>query len=134
MVERIVMQPVGVVKSPYDDPALLPKGEAIRDVRATIEVFDAYAQGAVDIKAGDTLMVLFYFDRAPEELLTVPLMGNGPLVGVFSSHSPTRPNSIGVTNVYVEAVDGQRLTVRGADMLDGTPVLDLKPVPTRSEH
>ncbi|MCR4871215.1 MAG: TrmO family methyltransferase, partial [Atopobiaceae bacterium] len=65
---------------------------------------------------------------------TVPLMGNGPLVGVFSSHAPTRPNSIGVTEVQVEAVDGLRFSVRGADMFDGTPVLDLKPVPTCKER
>lgn len=121
------IKPIGWVESSYE-------GGPSEDVEATIELFQAYAEGAVDIKAGDRLMVLFYFDRASEELLTVPLMGNGPLVGVFSSHAPMRPNSIGVTEVQVEVIDGLRLLVRGADMFDGTPVLDLKPVPTRSER
>ncbi|MBR2804665.1 MAG: SAM-dependent methyltransferase [Eggerthellaceae bacterium] len=121
------IKPIGWVESSYE-------GGPAADVKATIELFPAYAEGAADIKAGDRLMVLFYFDRASEELLTVPLMGNGPLVGVFSSHAPMRPNSIGVTEVQVEAVDGLRLLVRGADMFDGTPVLDLKPVPTRTER
>ena len=75
------IKPIGWVESSYE-------GGPAADVKATIELFPAYAEGAADIKAGDRLMVLFYFDRASEELLTVPLMGNGPLVGVFSSHAP----------------------------------------------
>ena len=131
---KITMEPIGVVHSAYKEPGELPRWDAIEDVRAFIEVEDRFAEGIADIAPGDKLMVLFYFHKSPEARLTVPLMGEGPLVGVFSSHSPTRPNFIGVTEVQVESVEGLRLGIRGADMLDGTPVLDLKPVPTRSER
>ena len=97
-------------------------------------VDERFAEGIADIKARDRMMVVFYFDRSEEALLTVPLMGVGPMVGVFSSHSPDRPNFIGITETTVESVDGLRIEIRGCDMLDGTPVLDLKPVPTAREH
>ena len=112
----------------------MPRWDAVADVCASIEVEDRYAEGIADITAGDKLMVLFYFHKSPEVKLTVHLMGDGPLTGVFSSHSPARPNFIGVTEVEIVSVDGLMLGIKGADMIDGTPVLDLKPVPTCRER
>ena len=132
---EIVMEPIGVVHSPCKTPADL-KGQSVEGspVFAQIEVFPQFAEGLADVSAGDRLQVYFYFHLSEKALLTVPLMGVGPLVGVFSSHSPTRPNFIGMTEVSVESVDGSVLEIAGADMLDGTPVLDLKPAPTKAEH
>ena len=131
---EITMEPIGYVRSAYKEPGELPRWDEIADVRACIEIEERFAEGIADITPGDRLMVLFHFHKAPEARLTVPLMGVGPMVGVFSSHSPTRPNFIGVTEVEVESVDGLQVGIKGADMLDGTPVLDLKPVPTRTER
>ena len=130
---QLTISPIGYVRSSCKEPADLPKA-GTPSVEAVLEIDEKYAEGLADVAVGDRLMVLFYFHLSKEAKLTVPLMGVGPMVGVFSSHSPTRPNFIGATNVTVESIDGTKLHVIGADMLDGTPVLDLKPTPTKSEH
>ena len=127
----ISMEPIGVVRSECKTPDDLPKGSCA-GVPATLVIDPRFEEGLADIAAGDRLMVVFYFHLSREAKLTVPLKGVGPLVGVFSSHSPTRPNFIGITEVEVERIDGLRIAVTGADMLDGTPVLDLKPAPHRN--
>lgn len=129
----ITMEPIGFVCSSFKDKEDII-GSNTTNALATIRVDKRFAEGIADIKPGDRMMVVFYFDRSTEALLTVPLMGTGPMVGVFSSHSPTRPNFIGITESTVEAVEGLNISIRGCDMLDGTPVLDLKPVPTRTER
>lgn len=123
---NIAMEKIGVVRSPFKVPGDLPRGD-VSEVGATIEVDPRFEEGIADISPGDRLTVVFYFHLSKEAKLTVPLRGVGPMVGVFSSHSPTRPNFIGITDVTVESIDGLRLGIRGADMLDGTPVLDMKP-------
>jgi len=130
---QIIMEPIGFVRSPFSSREDM-EGCDTADARGTIVVDDAYAEGIADISPGDRLDVVFYFDRSEKALLTVPLMGKGPLVGVFSSHSPTRPNFIGITRSVVESVDGTSIAIRGCDMFDGTPVLDLKPAPTSRER
>ena len=122
------MKPIGFVRSACKAPDDLPKNGQIADVCATIEMLPEYEEGITDVTVGDKLMVLFYFHLSREARLTVHIKGTGPLTGVFSTHSPTRPNFIGVTEVTVESVDGLNIGIKGADMLDGTPVLDLKPV------
>jgi len=129
----IEMEPIGIIHSAFTEPGQVRCGETA-GVRATLEVFEQYLEGAADIKPGDKLQVYFHFHRSREAKLTVPLMGVGPMVGVFSSHSPPRPNFIGMTEVLVEAVEGANLTIVGADMIDGTPVLDMKPAPTKTER
>lgn len=129
----ITMEPIGFVCSSFKDKDEIV-GCDTANALATIRVDERFAEGIADIKPGDRMMVVFYFDRSTEALLTVPLMGAGPMVGVFSSRSPTRPNFIGITESTVEAVEGLSISIRGCDMLDGTPVLDLKPVPTKAER
>ena len=129
----IEMEPIGIIHSAFTEPGQVRCGETA-GVRATLEVFEQYLEGAADIKPGDKLQVYFHFHRSREAKLTVPLMGVGPMVGVFSSHSPTRPNFIGITRSVVESVDGTSIAIRGCDMFDGTPVLDLKPAPTSRER
>ena len=126
------MEPIGYVRSACKTRADLPRGGT--GPTAEIEVLSQYEEGLADVKVGDKMQVYFFFHLSKEAPLTVRLMGEGPLVGVFSSHSPDRPNFIGMTEVVVEAIEGTLLTVSGADMLDGTPVLDLKPAPTRTER
>ena len=126
---EITLKPIGVVHSPCKTPDDLPRGGGACDVRAVIEIAPEYAEGIADMAVGDRVMVLFYFHLSREVLLTVPIRGTGPMTGVFSTHSPTRPNFIGVTEVLVESIDGPNLGILGADMLDGTPILDMKPAP-----
>ena len=129
----IIMEPIGFVCSPFKDKEDI-LGSDTANTLATIRINERFAEGIADIKPGDRMIVVFYFDRSTEALLTVPLMGVGPMVGVFSSHSPTRPNFIGITESTIEDVKGLNLLIRGCDMLDNTPVLDLKPLPTKTEQ
>lgn len=122
----MTMEKIGTVRSRFERPEQM-RGRDNSDTEAVIAVEERFAEGIADIEPGDRLTVVFYFHLSKEAKLTVPLRGVGPMVGVFSSHSPTRPNFIGITDVTVKEINGLELTVRGADMLDGTPVLDMKP-------
>ena len=94
-------------------------------------VFDAdVAEGLDGVCAGGAAMLLTWLDRARRDVLRVHPRGDPsrPLAGVFSTRSPHRPNPIGLHRVEIAQVDGRRVRVRSLEALDGTPILDLKPV------
>jgi tRNA (adenine37-N6)-methyltransferase len=124
-----VMKPVGFVRSPYRDRADIPKGPgAEHHAEGTLELRPELEAGLQDIEGFSHLFVLWVFDRSEgyELASRVPLDEETPH-GVFASRSPRRPNAIGLTVVELLGREGSRLRVRGVDMLDGTPVLDVKP-------
>ena len=123
------MRPIGVVRSPYADRSQIPKGPgAEHRAEGTLELRTELAAGLQDIEGFSHLIVLWVFDRAEgfDLVARVPLDEEVPH-GVFASRSPRRPNAIGLTVVELLGHDGPRLRVRGLDMLDGTPILDIKP-------
>lgn len=120
--------PIGFVRSPYADTAQIPKGPgAQHDAEGELELLPEFAEGLADIDGFSHLFVLWVFDRVDGyDLLSTPPTDDRAH-GVFSTRSPRRPNPIGLTVVRLVRRDGARLVVRGVDMLDGTPILDLKP-------
>jgi tRNA-Thr(GGU) m(6)t(6)A37 methyltransferase TsaA len=123
------MRPIGVVRSPYRDPSEIPKGPgAEHRAEGTLELRPELEPGLQDIEGFSHLFVLWVFDRSTgfELVSKVPLDLETPH-GVFASRSPRRPNPIGLSVVELLGRDGPRLRVRGVDMLDGTPILDIKP-------
>jgi tRNA-Thr(GGU) m(6)t(6)A37 methyltransferase TsaA len=122
-------QPVGFVHSPYHETSAIPKGLGARhDAEGTIELLREYEPGLADIEGFSHLFVLWEFDRAEGfDLIAHPPTDAGRPHGVFSTRSPRRPNPIGLTVVELERREGAALYVRGVDMLDGTPILDIKP-------
>ena len=124
------LRPIGTVESPLTDLADAPKQGDEGAPDAWIVVDSQCAEGLAGIRAGDALIVLTWLDRAGRDVLTVHPRGDTsrPLQGVFSTRSPHRPNPIGLHRVEVLAVDGTRIHVRGLEAVDGTPVVDLKPV------
>ena len=122
------MRPVAFVRSPYAEAAQVPKGCGARhEAEGLIEVLPEFADGLLDIEGFSHLFVIWVFDRAGDfELVGTPPTDTRPH-GVFATRSPRRPNPIGLTVVRLLEREGNRLRVRGVDMLDGTPVLDLKP-------
>lgn len=123
------LRPIGVVRSPYQDRAQVPKGPgAEHRAEGTLELRAELEPGLRDIEGFSHLFVLWVFDRAEgyDLVARVPLDEETPH-GVFASRSPRRPNPIGLTVVELLGRDGPRLAVRGLDMLDGTPILDIKP-------
>jgi tRNA (adenine37-N6)-methyltransferase len=122
------MRAIGVVRSPYTDRSQVPRGPGARhDAEGVLEIAPDLEPGLADIEGFSHLFVLWVFDRAGG----VSLVANPPTDdrphGVFATRSPQRPNPIGLTVVRLLRRDGPRLVVRGVDMLDGTPVLDIKP-------
>ncbi len=124
----IAFQPVGVVRSPFTDTAGIPKGRgAEHTAEGVLELDSALEPGLTDIEGFSHLFVIWVFHRGePAELCgTTPLDQRAH--GVFASRSPRRPNPIGLTVVELVRREGHLLHVRGIDMLDGTPILDIKP-------
>ena len=124
-------RPIGFVKSPYKDASEVPKGlGAKHEAEGVLKILPEFEPGLADIEGFSHLVVLWEFDRSAQfgtaELLATPPSDNRPH-GVFATRSPRRPNPIGLTTVKLLRRDGIELHVRGVDMLDGTPILDIKP-------
>jgi tRNA-Thr(GGU) m(6)t(6)A37 methyltransferase TsaA len=121
---------IGSVESPLVDPATAPKQGNEGSPDAWL-VFDTELVDGLDgIREGDDILVLTWLDRAQRDVLRVHPRDNpaNPERGVFSTRSADRPNPIGLHRVQVMVIDGRRLRVRDLEALDGTPILDVKPV------
>ena len=120
--------PIGFVRSPYTTTAEVPKGLGTKhEAEGTLEILPEFGPGLTDIEGFSHLIVLWVFDHSTGfELLGTPPSDHRPH-GVFATRSPRRPNPIGLTVVELLRRDRLLLHVRGVDMLDGTPILDIKP-------
>lgn len=122
------MQPIGYVRSPFRETREVPKGlGAAHPEEGTLEIRAELEPGLTDIEGFSHLYVIWMFDRSEGcSLLGTPPTDDRPH-GVFATRSPRRPNPIGLTVVELLGREGAVLRVRGIDMLDGTPILDIKP-------
>lgn len=122
------MAPIGYIRCAYKDRSEIPKGlGAEHRAEGILEILPEFEEGLKDIGGFSHLFVLWVFNQAKGfDLTATPPSDNKPH-GVFATRSPQRPNPIGLTVVELLRVDGTRLHVRGIDMVDGTPVLDVKP-------
>ena len=119
---------IGVVRTPHKDVSDIPKGRGAKhEANGTIEIQPELEAGLTDIDGFSHLFVLWVFDRSEGFQLLVTPPGEQVTHGVFATRSPWRPNPIALTVVELLSREGPRLHVRGVDMLDGTPVLDIKP-------
>jgi tRNA-Thr(GGU) m(6)t(6)A37 methyltransferase TsaA len=121
-------KPIGFVESPYQESSQIPKGLGVKhDAEGVLRVLPEFEPGLLDIEGFSHLFVIWAFDRTTGfDLTACPPSDNRPH-GVFATRSPRRPNPIGLTVVRLLARDQERLRVRGVDMLNGTPILDIKP-------
>lgn len=122
------MQPIGYVRSPYTHTQEIPKGlGAKHEVEGILEIRAELEPGLTDIEGFSHLFVIWAFDRSEGySLVGTPPNDDRPH-GVFATRSPRRPNPIGLTVVELLRREGPNLRVRGIDMLEGTPILDIKP-------
>jgi tRNA-Thr(GGU) m(6)t(6)A37 methyltransferase TsaA len=127
---RYELRPIGWVESPLVDPATAPKqgGEGSPD--AWLRFGDDVREGLRDLRAGTEVVVVTWLDRARRDVLVVHPRDDpaNPRTGVFSTRSADRPNPIGLHRVEILALEGGRVRVRNLEAVDGTPVVDLKPV------
>ena len=124
------LRQIGTVESSLTDAQSAPKQGPEGAPDAWLAFEEELLEGLADVRPGDRVVVLTWLDRAERDVLRVHPRDDlaAPLRGVFSTRSADRPNPIGLHEVEVLAVDGARLHVRPLEALDGTPVLDLKPV------
>lgn len=120
---------IGVVRSEFTACGQAPKQGPSEPTTSVIELHPAYVEGAADMREGDYFWVLCRFEDPDDLQMMVHPRGNRalPRRGLFTTRSPRRPAPISLTLVRLEKIKGGRLTVRGLEMLDGTPVLDIKP-------
>jgi tRNA-Thr(GGU) m(6)t(6)A37 methyltransferase TsaA len=124
----ISMTPIGTARTPFTETKQIPKGpDAKHEAEGVIEIVPELEPGLQDIEGFSHLYVIWMFHRSEGfDLVGIPPVDDRPH-GVFATRSPRRPNPIGLTVVQLLRRDGPRLHVRGVDMLDGTPILDIKP-------
>ena len=126
----IEIAPIGRIQSPLTELKGVPKqgDEGAPDALLVIE--PQYADAVTGLRPGQEIIVLTWLDRADREVLQVYPRGDTSrgLQGVFNTRSPARPNPIGLHRVTIEAIDGTTLRVNNMEAIDGTPILDLKPV------
>ena len=123
-----MFHPIGYVRSPYSETAQVPRGPGTQhQAEGVLEIAPELEEGLNDIEGFSHLFVIWVFDRSEGYALTgVPPTDDRPH-GFFATRSPYRPNPIGLTVVEVLGREGRNVRVRGLDMLNGTPILDIKP-------
>ncbi len=125
--ESIVYKPIGYVKSPYTNREDMPRFYTDSgDVTAKLELQPEYKDALLGVEPGMKLLMLFHFHQGSRHSLQVKKRGTGPITGVFVTRSPSRPNLIGASVIEVVRIEGTTIEFLGVDVLDGTPVIDLK--------
>jgi len=122
------MTPIGMIHTPFTDPAGMPiQSAGAAGVSGTVEVFEEYQAGLKDLDGFSHIVLLYVFHRSDGfKLQVIPFMDTEPR-GLFATRAPKRPNPIGLSIVQLDRVEGGTLHVQNVDMLDGTPLLDIKP-------
>ena len=130
MTDRYELRPIGHVRSPLTDPATAPKQGSEGAPDAWLVLDPEVAEGARDLTVGADVFVLTWLHRARRDVLAVHPRDDPrtPETGVFSTRSQDRPNPIGLHRVRIAAIDGLRVLVRDLEAIDGTPIVDVKPV------
>ena len=126
--EQARLQFIGVLHGDITSREDAPKNFDESERVGILEIYPEYQDGLVGIAPGQTIVVLFWLHQASRDLLKVYPRGDRSkgLRGVFATRSPVRPNPIAISELKVQAVDGSQIEVSGLDILDGTPILDIK--------
>jgi len=125
---KIEYKPIGIIHTPFQHPKGMPIQPAgAEGIRGTVEVFDEYVEGLNDVDGFSRIVLLYHFHQAkPAAMRVIPFMDT-QLRGLFATRAPARPNPIGLSIVRLIGIEGNILTIENVDMLDGTPLLDIKP-------
>jgi tRNA-Thr(GGU) m(6)t(6)A37 methyltransferase TsaA len=127
-VDEMRFKPIGVIRTAFQEPRGTPiQPSRARGAKGTVEVFPEYVEGLRDLDGFERVWLIYWLDRAPEpRLLVTPFLDNCER-GLFATRAPSRPNPIGMSSVRLLRVAGNTLEVADVDIVDGTPLLDIKP-------
>ncbi len=132
---QIVFKPIGTIHSPFQEPVGVPiQPRAAAGVRGKVVLDPIYKDGLKDLEGFSHLILIFYFHRSGEGNLQVKPFLDDELRGVFATRAPRRPNRIGISVVKLLKVVGTTLEVENLDIVDGTPLLDIKPYIPDFDH
>ncbi len=124
----IKLNPIGYIKSPFKNlEEIPPQSIYAKDKKALIEIKEELVEGLKDLDKNSHIIILFYFNKSKNFNLITKTPWSDEKKGVFSTRSPRRPNPIGLSIVKLIEIDHNKIIIKGIDMLDGTPVLDIKP-------
>ena len=126
--EKIIYEPIGVIHSPFKKPKGTPiQPTSAKGIKGSVEVFERYTKGLKDIEGFSHIILIYHFHKTKNFSLTVrPYMEN-KFHGVFATRSPSHPNPIGISVVHLLKVEGNIIYIQDVDIIDGTPLLDIKP-------
>ena len=126
--EEITYRPIGIIHSPFKEPRGVPiQSAAAGEVEGTIEILAEYAEGLEDVAGFSHIILIYHCHLTGQWALKVkPFLDDQPR-GIFATRSPSRPNPIGMSTVRLHRIEGNVLYVSGLDIIDGTPLLDIKP-------
>lgn len=128
MSQEIKLRPIGIIRTPYKEPKGIPiQGKFKRGVKGKICLFPKYGAGLKDIEGFSHLILIYYFNRSKEECLSGKPFLEDIEHGIFAIRSPHRPNHIGFSIVKLEKVKANTIIFSEVDILDKTPLLDIKP-------
>jgi tRNA-Thr(GGU) m(6)t(6)A37 methyltransferase TsaA len=131
----VLFKQIGIIHSCFDSQDDTPVQGVFSDACGTVELFPEYAEGLRDIAGFSHVYLIYYFDRAREHvLIQKPFLDGSKGRGIFATRHFNRPNHIGLSIVGLEGVRGNVLDVAGVDVLDGTPLLDIKPYVKQFDH
>jgi tRNA-Thr(GGU) m(6)t(6)A37 methyltransferase TsaA len=126
--DEITYRPIGVIHSPFKEPKGTPiQPPGARGVEGSVELFPEYLEGLKDLDGFSHIMLIYHFHLAKRpSLLTKPFMDD-QLRGIFAIRAPSRPNPIGLSVVRLVGIEENILCIQDVDIIDGTPLLDIKP-------
>ncbi len=125
---QIAFKPIGIIRSPFKQPKGTPiQPTAAKGVAGSIEIYDEFVEGLKDLDGFSHITLLFHFHQSPGPLLLVTPYMDDTLRGVFATRAPRRPNPIGLSTVRLLSIDKNVLQIEDIDIVDGTPLLDIKP-------
>ncbi|MDI6790209.1 MAG: tRNA (N6-threonylcarbamoyladenosine(37)-N6)-methyltransferase TrmO [Thermodesulfobacteriota bacterium] len=126
--KKIILRPIGIIRSPFKDIKGMPiQPTAARGITGTIEIEPEYVDGLRDIEGFSHIILIYHFHLSEGYSLQVKPFMDDHLHGVFATRAPRRPNPIGISVVRLVKVEGRTLQVEDVDVVDGTPLLDIKP-------
>ena len=129
---QFVVRPIGVIHSPFKTKEEAPiQGRFRPDAVGSIEIYEEYGEGLKDIEGFSHIFLIYFFDRAGRVELVRPVLLDDKPHGIFACRYPARPNCLGLTIVELIGRKGSTLEVAGIDVLDGTPLVDIKPYVAR---
>ncbi len=126
--EKIIYHPIGIVHSPFKEPKGTPIQPAGgKNIRGTVEIFPEFVEGLKDLDGFSHIILISHFHLVSKTKLLVKPYMDDQIRGVFATRAPVHPNPIGISVVRLDGISGNILQIRDMDIIDGTPLLDIKP-------